>query len=117
MDYDVLIVGSGPAGQHAAWQAASMGKKAAMIERKSSIGGAGLQTGTIPSKALREAAYLASRTGDQGMREGHTSARYGVLAAAIRRKDMVVSQQESVIVKRLLKSGVALIPGEASFID
>jgi len=93
------------------------GKKAAMIERKSSIGGAGLQTGTIPSKALREAAYLASRTGDQGMREGHTSARYGVLAAAIRRKDMVVSQQESVIVKRLLKSGVALIPGEASFID
>jgi len=117
MDYDILIVGSGPAGQQAAWQAARMGKKAAMIERKPSIGGAGLQTGTIPSKALREAAYLASRTGDQGMREGHTGTRHGLLAAAIRRKDMVISLQESVIVKRLLKSGVALIPGEASFID
>lgn len=117
MDYDILIVGSGPAGQHAAWQAARMGKKAAIIERKPSIGGAGLQTGTIPSKALREAAYLVSRSGDQGMREGHTGARHGVLAAAVRRKDMVVTQQESVIVKRLLKSGVALIPGEASFVD
>jgi len=117
MDYDILIVGSGPAGQHAAWQAARMGKKAAIIERKPSIGGAGLQTGTIPSKALREAAYLASRTGTQGMREASRTARYGVMAEAVRRKDMVVTQQESVIVKRLLKSGVSLIPGEASFVD
>jgi len=117
MDYDVLIVGSGPAGLHAAWQAAGMGKKAAIIERKPSLGGAGLQTGTIPSKALREAAFLASRTGDRGMREAPQSSRYGVMAEAVRRKDMVISQQESVILKRLLKSGVTLIPGEASFID
>ncbi|OIO75384.1 MAG: NAD(P)(+) transhydrogenase [Zetaproteobacteria bacterium CG1_02_53_45] len=117
MDYDILIVGSGPAGQHAAWQAARMGKKAAIIERKPSIGGAGLQTGTIPSKALREAAYLASRTGVLGMRSASTTGRHGILAEAMRRKDMVIIQQESVIVKRLLKSGVALIPGEASFVD
>lgn len=117
MDYDILIVGSGPAGQHAAWQAARMGKKAAIIERKPSLGGAGLQTGTIPSKALREAAYLASRTGTHGMREASNRTRHGVLAEAVRRKDIVVTQQESVILKRLLKSGVALIPGEASFID
>ena len=63
MDYDVLIIGSGPAGQHAAWQAARMGKRAAIIERKPKIGGAGLQTGTIPSKAMREVAYLLSRSG------------------------------------------------------
>ncbi|RLL50527.1 Si-specific NAD(P)(+) transhydrogenase [Mariprofundus sp. EBB-1] len=116
MDYDILIIGSGPAGQHAAWQAAHMGKKAAIIERKSSIGGAGLQTGTIPSKALREAAYLASRT-SQGMHTASHTARYGVMADVVRRKDMVIAQQESVILKRLLKSGVALIPGEASFVD
>ncbi|MDQ6996225.1 MAG: FAD-dependent oxidoreductase, partial [Mariprofundus sp.] len=117
MDYDVLIVGSGPAGQHAAWQAASMGKKVAMIERKPNIGGAGLQTGTIPSKALREAAYLASRSGDRGMREASHRARYGIMAEVVRRKDNVIDQQESVILKRLLKSGVALIPGEAAFVD
>jgi len=117
MDYDILIVGSGPAGQHAAWQAARMGKRAAIIERKPSIGGAGLQTGTMPSKVLREAAYLASRSGLLGMREASQPAQHSVLAEAMRRKDMVIAQQESVIVKRLLKSGTALIPGEASFVD
>ncbi len=117
MDYDILIVGSGPAGQHAAWQAARMGKKAAIIERKPSIGGAGLQTGTIPSKALREAAFLASRSSDRGMREASPKTRYGIMAEAVRRKNNVIAQQESVILKRLLKSGVALIPGEASFVD
>ncbi|HKJ83330.1 MAG TPA: Si-specific NAD(P)(+) transhydrogenase [Mariprofundaceae bacterium] len=119
MDYDILIVGSGPAGQHAAWQAARMGKKAAIIERKPHIGGTGLQTGTIPSKALREAAYLVSRSGEHGMRHLADPARtsHGLLADVVRRKETVIARQESVIVKRLLDSGVSLIPGEAAFVD
>lgn len=118
MDYDVLIIGSGPAGQHAAWQAARMGKRAAIIERKPKIGGAGLQTGTIPSKALREVAYQLSRSG--GMRQAvspDSRIRYGLLADAVRRKEGVIAQQESVILNRILRHGVALIPGEASFVD
>ncbi|MGC2165607.1 MAG: Si-specific NAD(P)(+) transhydrogenase [Gallionella sp.] len=118
MDYDVLIIGSGPAGQHAAWQAARIGKRAAIIERKPKIGGAGLQTGTIPSKAMREVAYLLSRSG--GMRQALTHdgrSRHGLLADAVRRKEGVIAQQESVILQRLLRHGVALIPGEASFVD
>jgi len=118
MDYDILIIGSGPAGQHAAWQAARMGKRAAIIERKPKIGGAGLQTGTIPSKAMREVAYLLSRSG--GMRQAlspDARSRQGLLADAIRRKEVVIAQQESVILQRLLRHGVALIPGEASFVD
>ena len=120
MDYDVLIIGSGPAGQHAAWQAARMGKRVAIIERKPKIGGAGLQTGTIPSKALREVAYLVSRSGYGGMRQvlaPDTRSRSGLLADAVRRKELVIAQQESVILQRLLRYGVALIPGEASFVD
>ncbi len=120
MDYDVLIIGSGPAGQHAAWQAARMGKRAAIIEHKPKIGGAGLQTGTIPSKALREVAYLKSRSGHGGMRQAVSTdsrSRNGLLADAVRRKELVIAQQESVILQRLLRSGVALIPGEASFVD
>lgn len=120
MDYDVLIIGSGPAGQHAAWQAAHMGKRAAIIERKPKIGGAGLQTGTIPSKAMREVAYLVSRSGYGGMRQALVPdgrSRHGLLADAVRRKEVVIAQQESVILQRLLRSGVALIPGEASFVD
>ncbi len=120
MNYDILIIGSGPAGQHAAWQAARMGKRAAIIERKPKIGGAGLQTGTIPSKALREVAYLVSRSGFGGMRQAlaqDIQNRHGLLADAVRRKQEVIAQQESVIIQRLMRSGVALIPGEASFID
>ncbi len=120
MDYDVLIIGSGPAGQHAAWQAARMGKRAAIIERKPKIGGAGLQTGTIPSKAMREVAYLMSRSGFGGMRQALAPDgvnRHGLLADAVRRKEVVIAQQESVILQRLLRSGVALIPGEAVFAD
>jgi NAD(P) transhydrogenase len=120
MDYDILIIGSGPAGQHAAWQAARMGKRAAIIERKPKIGGAGLQTGTIPSKAMREVAYLLSRSGYGGMRQALAPdgfSRHGLLADAVRRKEVVIAQQESVILQRLLSSGVALIPGEASFVD
>jgi len=116
MDYDILIIGSGPAGQHAAWQAARMGKRAAIVERKPRLGGAGLQTGTIPSKAMREVAYLLSRSG--GMRAAQdTRSRHGLLADAVRRKEGVIAQQESVILQRLLSSGVALIPGEAAFVD
>jgi NAD(P) transhydrogenase len=120
MDYDVLIIGSGPAGQQAAWQAARMGKRAAIIERKPKIGGAGLQTGTIPSKAMREVAYLVSRSGFGGMRQAlapDSRSRHGLLADAVQRKEVVIAQQESVIMQRLLRSGVALIPGEASLTD
>ena len=120
MDYDVLIIGSGPAGQQAAWQAARMGKRAAIIERKPKLGGAGLQTGTIPSKAMREVAYLLSRSSSGGMRRALSPDgvnRHGLLADAVRRKEVVIAQQESVILQRLLRSGVALIPGEAAFAD
>lgn len=119
-DFDLLIVGSGPAGQHAALHAAQLGKRVGIIERKPKIGGAGLQTGTIPSKALREVAYMASQLGRKGMREafsGDTRPKHGLLAEAIHRKQVVIAQQESVILNQLMASGVSLIPGEASFVD
>ena len=53
--YDIIVIGSGPAGQRAAIQAAKFGKKAALVEKMEVIGGAAINTGTIPSKALREA--------------------------------------------------------------
>ncbi len=119
-DFDLLTVGSGPAGEHAALHAAHLGKRVGIIERKPSIGGVGLQTGTIPSKALREVAYLASRASQRGMRDAFASDmldQHGLLAEAIRHKDMIIAQQESVILSRLMRNGVALIPGEASFAD
>ena len=119
-DFDLLVVGSGPAGQHAALQAAGMGKRVGIIERKPNIGGAGLQTGTIPSKALREVAYMASQLGRRGMREafdGGEKLHPGILAEAVHRKETVIAKQESVILAQLLEYGVSLIPGEAAFVD
>ena len=54
-DYDIVIIGSGPAGHRAAIQSAKLGKRVAVIEKKTLIGGVSVNTGTIPSKTLREA--------------------------------------------------------------
>lgn len=118
--FDLLVVGSGPGGQHAALTAAKLGKKVGIVERKPYLGGVSLQTGTIPSKALREAAFLASRFTAQGMRAAFYPRRAeggGFLAEAIQRKDSVVASKESALLNQLLRHGVSIIPGEASFED
>src|SRR6185437_9380419 len=53
--YDLVVIGSGPAGQKAALSAAKLGKRVAVVERTQSVGGVCIHTGTIPSKAMREA--------------------------------------------------------------
>lgn len=117
--YDLLVVGSGPGGQKAAITAAKFGKSVGLIERKPYLGGVSLQTGTIPSKALREAAFLASRFSMRGMRENPDKGtlKRNFLSAAIDKKDRIVRHKESLLLKQLMKHGVSIIPGEASFMD
>jgi len=116
---DVVVIGSGPAGQHAAIQSAKLGKSVALIERKPRIGGAGLQTGTIPSKALREIAYSATMGASHGMRSTHPSISHdhAFLTEAIHQKDIIIDKQESVFLNQLMRNAVTLIPGEAGFKD
>jgi len=119
-DYDLLVVGSGPGGQEAAIAAARLGKRVAVIERKPYVGGASLQTGTIPSKALREAAYVTSRSASLGMRrtiQTRAASEPGFLFDALSQKDRVVDRKEVQLLERLMKEGVTLIPGEACFVD
>lgn len=119
-DYDLLIIGSGPGGQSAALQAAALGKRVGLIERKPYLGGVSLQTGTIPSKALREAAYLASRFAGRGMREAvQTRGRLpsGFMSEALACEKRVIASQESLLLSQLMAAGVTLIPGEAAFHD
>ncbi|MDQ6994527.1 MAG: Si-specific NAD(P)(+) transhydrogenase, partial [Mariprofundaceae bacterium] len=117
--YDILVIGSGPAGHRAAIQAAKRGKHVGLVERKPRIGGAGLQTGTIPSKALREIAYSATMGASHGMRNVHPNIirQHNFLSESIRQKDIVIDKQESVFLNQLMRNGVALIPGEATFLD
>src|SRR5260221_12416499 len=55
-DYDLVVIGGGPAGALGAWLATMFGKRGAWVEKKQNLGGAGINTGNIPSKTLREAA-------------------------------------------------------------
>ena len=65
-DFDLLVIGSGPAGQKAAIQAAKLGKRVAVIERRHMVGGVCTNTGTLPSKTLREAVvYLTGMSQKQ----------------------------------------------------
>ena len=120
LDYDLLVIGSGPGGQEAAITAAKLGKRVAIIERKPYVGGVSLQTGTIPSKALREAAYVTSRTASLGMRrtiQSRAASEPGFLIDALGQKDRVVDRKEAQLLERLMSEGVMLIPGEACFIN
>ena len=65
--YDFLVIGSGPAGQKAAIQAAKFGKRTAVIERRAVIGGGAVHTGTIPSKTLREAVLYLTGWSQRGL--------------------------------------------------
>src|SRR5712691_7149852 len=66
-DYDVVIIGSGPAGEKGAVTAALLGKRVAIVERQPRVGGACTNTGTLPSKSLRESALFFSGIEQRGL--------------------------------------------------
>ncbi len=115
-DYDLLVIGSGPAGQRASIQAAKLRKKVAIIERKSVVGGVCTNTGTIPSKTLREAVLHLS-----GYRERRFyGASYSVKANItmedlLFRAHLVIRHEIDVTRHQLLRNNVELISGTASF--
>jgi NAD(P) transhydrogenase len=65
--YDLIVIGGGPAGVVGATTAASMGKKVALVESRAELGGAGANTGTVPSKTLRETALALSGVRSRGL--------------------------------------------------
>src|SRR3954467_14398823 len=115
-DYDMIVIGSGPAGQRAAIQAAKLDKKVALIERKTVLGGVSVNTGTIPSKTFREAVLDLS-----GFRE---RAFYGVaytvkqnitIEDLLLRTDQVIRHEIDVTRHQLMRNRVDLIAATASF--
>lgn len=117
-EYDVLIIGSGPGGEKAAVQASKLGKTVAVIERNPYIGGAGLHTGTLPSKTLRETALFLSGLKARAV-YGFQCAigRDVTLGELIYRKTEVIRNQMSVIMDHFTRNGIDIIYGEASFED
>ena len=83
--YDLVVIGSGPGGQRAAIQAAKLGKRVAVVEKSDQLGGAGLRAGTIPTKALREAALALSGAAGSGLLTNKRLIRRNVTIHELRR--------------------------------
>ncbi len=117
-NYDVLVIGSGPGGQKAAMQAAKLGKKVAIIERKPFVGGAGLHTGTLPSKTLRETALFFAAFKQRAIIGFQFSPGKEItLSELMHRKTEVIRQQMEVILDQFMRNNVEIIYAEASFLD
>jgi NAD(P) transhydrogenase len=117
-DYDMVVIGSGPAGQRAAIQSAKLGKKTALVERKTVLGGVCINTGTIPSKTLREAVlYLSGYRLRNLYGESYTVKQDITMEDLLLRVEHVVRHEIDVIRHQLLRNRVVVFAATASFMD
>jgi NAD(P) transhydrogenase len=116
--FDLCVIGSGPAGQRAAIQAAKLGHSACVIEKREVIGGASVNTGTIPSKALREAILRvvgreSAMPRDIDLRAARSATFESLMASA----NQVIRAEIEIVRRHLAHNGVELLHGTASFLD
>jgi NAD(P) transhydrogenase len=129
--YDLLVIGSGPAGQKAALSAAKLGRRVALIDRADRIGGVCIHTGTIPSKAMREAVlhYVARSgsshgSGRDGLHDlegdhegGHCVAHDVTMHDLLDRCRRVVNTEAAVVHDQMSRNGIVMLYGQAAFLD
>ena len=117
-DFDLLCIGSGPAGQRAAVQAAKLGKRAAVVEKRRIVGGICVDTGTIPSKTFRQAVISFSEYA-KCSKDGatFTSATRASAQQLFSRVEQVLSTEATVVEQQLHRNDVKLLHGEARFQD
>ncbi len=117
-DYEMLVIGSGPAGQRAAIQSAKLEKRTALIERKAVLGGVCTNTGTIPSKTLREAViYLSGYRLRSIYGESYTVKQNITIDDLLFRTEHVIRHEIDVTRHQLQRNGVEMLNAEASFVD
>jgi NAD(P) transhydrogenase len=117
-DFDVLVIGSGPGGQKAAIAAAKLGRAVAIVERRDMIGGVCLNTGTIPSKTLREAVlYLTGIDQREMYGQAYRVKDEITIADLAARTHHVVGRETDVVRSQLSRNRVTILSGTGSFID
>ncbi len=114
--FDLFVLGTGPAGQRAAVQAAKLGKTVGICEKREMVGGVCVNTGTIPSKTFREAVLYLSGIAQRA----HYGASYTVkenitMQDLLVRCQQVISQEIEVVRAQMKRNGIALLGGTASF--
>src|SRR5215468_6130554 len=117
-DFDVLVIGSGPSGQKAAIATAKLGRQVAIVERKDMIGGVCLNTGTIPSKTLREAVlYLTGLDQREMYGQSYRVKDEITIADLAARTQHVVGREIDVVRSQLSRNRVAMMTGTGFFAD
>ena len=114
-DYDLLVIGSGPAGQRAAIQAAKLGRRVALIERGHMVGGVCTNTGTIPSKTLREAVLYLTGMSQRGIYGQSYSVKSDITSEDLLwRTKHVIQREVDVVRSQLHRNRVTMVggPGE-----
>ena len=116
--YDLIVIGSGPGGQRAAIQAAKFGKKAALIERLEVVGGTAINTGTIPSKTIREAVLHLSGYQYQSIYGVNYRVKEQITMGDLSFRALnVIKTEIDVIRAQLSRNGIEVVTGTASFAD
>jgi NAD(P) transhydrogenase len=116
--YDLIVIGSGPAGQRAAIQASKAGKHVALIEKREVIGGACINTGTIPSKTLREAVLHLSGYYYQAIYGINYRVKEKITMADLSfRVQHVIKTEVDVTQAQLSRNNIEMLTGTASFLD
>lgn len=116
--FDFVVIGSGPAGQRAAIQAAKFGKKVAIVDRRASVGGVCLHTGTIPSKTLREAVLYLSGWEQRGLYGQDYRLKTDLTIEDLKRRlSITIEREAEVINHQLARNGVTVLQGSARFTD
>src|SRR5215470_12605801 len=117
-DFDLLVIGSGPGGQKAAIAAAKLGRRAAVVERRDMIGGVCLNTGTIPSKTLREAVlYLTGLNQREMYGQSYRVKEDITVVDLLSRTQHVIGREIEVIRSQLARNHVTMLPGMGRFLD
>ncbi|AZZ93462.1 Si-specific NAD(P)(+) transhydrogenase [Hahella sp. KA22] len=116
-DFDIIVIGSGPAGQKAAVQASKAGKRVALVERDALLGGACVHRGTIPSKTLRENALRVNN-----MRKNAALFRFKLsedleMATLIDRLDDVMKSHDEYMRRQIDRNAIKRIHGRARFLS
>jgi NAD(P) transhydrogenase len=117
-DFDLVVIGSGPAGEKGAAQAAYFGKRVALVEREPRLGGAAINTGTVPSKTLRETALYFSGLRQRGLYGIDYSLKEGLTVQDfMHREQLVVAQQRETIRLNLERHNIEVVWGAGSIVD
>ena len=116
--YDLVVIGSGPAGQKGAIAAAKMGKRVAVVDKNDMIGGVCLHSGTIPSKTLRLAVlYLTGFEQKSFYGQAYSAKDHVTVEDLMFRVRTVVEREQAQVTDQLKRNGVTLVSGWARFVD